>query len=241
MTDAIIHDRGLVERRCKLQSPWLASIRTAIHGLVFNDSRSETDNLVALDKTILETLMRLHAAACDAGDPEANAMTVATAGPSGRVHARTVLLKAFDERGLTFFTNYESDKGTELEANPWIALCLHWKRPVPQAQVRVEGRAVKLPAAESDVYFATRERLSQLGAWASKQSQTMSRHTELDRRVAEFERKFADREVSRPPYWGGYRVVPELVEFWYAGEHRWNQRERWELTDGAWAMRLLYP
>lgn len=194
-----------------------------------------------LSPAILETLRRLHAAACDAGDPEANAMTVATADPSGRVHARMVLLKAFDERGLTFFTNYESDKGAQLAANSWIALCLHWKQPFPQAQVRVEGRAEKMPTAESDAYFATRERFSQLGAWASKQSQTMSEHAELDRRVAEFEHRFAGREVPRPPYWGGYRVEPDLVEFWYAGEHRWNRRERWELTDGAWAMRLLYP
>lgn len=194
-----------------------------------------------LNGTILATFQRLHAAARASGDPEPNAMTVATADPDGRVHARIVLLKAFDERGLTFFTHYRSDKGAQLAANPRVALCLHWKRLVPQAQVRIEGHAGKLPAAESDAYFATRERLSQLGAWASRQSQTLPDRGVLDARIAEFEREFTGRDVPRPDEWGGYRVVPDLVEFWYAGEHRWNERERWDLVDGAWNRRLLYP
>lgn len=168
-------------------------------------------------------------------------MTVATADRSGRVHARMVLLKHFDERGLTFFTNYDSDKAAELEANPSIALCLHWKHSVPQTQVRVEGGAERLSSADSDAYFATRERLSQLGAWASMQSRVMADRAELDHRVAEFERRFEGREVPRPPYWGGYLVVPDRVEFWYAGLHRWNQRERWERGAGGWTKRLLYP
>lgn len=168
-------------------------------------------------------------------------MTVATADTDGRVHARMVLLKTLDERGLTFFTHYASDKGAQLEANPHIALCLHWKRLDPAAQVRIEGRAEKLPAGESDDYFATRERLSQLGAWASLQSRTLPDRATLESRVAEFERKFAGREVPRPAEWGGYRVVPDMVEFWYAGAHRWNERERWDLVDGAWRERLLYP
>lgn len=194
-----------------------------------------------MDKTILETLRRLHDAARASGDPEPNAMTVATADPDGRVHARMVLLKTFDERGLTFFTRYDSDKGAQLAANPRIALCLHWKHMEPAAQVRIEGRAEKMPAAESDAYFATREHFSQLGAWASLQSRTLPDRGALDSRVAEFERKFAGREVPRPAEWGGYRVVPDLVEFWYAGEHRWNQRERWELVGDEWRNRLLYP
>jgi len=194
-----------------------------------------------LNAAILETLQRLHAAALASGDPEPNAMNIATADPGGRVHSRMVLLKTLDERGLTFFTHYASDKGAQLEANPRIAVCLYWKQLDPAAQVRIEGRAEKLPNAESDAYFATRERLSQLGAWASLQSQTLPARGALDARIAEFDRKFADRDVPRPAEWGGYLVVPEMVEFWYAGEHRLNERHRWEFVEGAWRERLLYP
>ena len=194
-----------------------------------------------LDPTILETFQRLHAAARADNDPDPNAMTVATAGRDGRVHARMVLLKTFDERGLTFFTRYDSDKGAQLETNPRIALCLHWKWLKPATQVRVEGYAEKLPAAESDAYFATRERLSQLGAWASLQSRTLPDRATLERRVDEFERKFAGGPVPRPAEWGGYRVAPDLVEFWYAHEHRLNERERWEVFEGTWRKRSLYP
>lgn len=194
-----------------------------------------------LDATILGTFRRLHAAALASGDPEPNAMNVATAGPDGRVHSRMVLLKTCDERGLTFYTHYTSDKGAQLEANPRVALCLHWKRLDPAAQVRIEGRAEKLPAAESDAYFATRERPSQLGAWASLQSQTLSDRATLDERIGAFEQKFAGRDVPRPAGWGGYLVVPDLVEFWYAGEHRWNERHRWEMAGDEWHERQLYP
>ncbi|MDE2270687.1 MAG: pyridoxamine 5'-phosphate oxidase [Xanthomonadaceae bacterium] len=190
---------------------------------------------------ILDTLRRLHAAALASSDPEPNAMTVATAEPGGRVHARMVLLKTLDERGLTFFTHYQSDKGAQLAANPSIALCLHWKWLDPAAQVRIEGHAEKLPASESDAYFATRERLSQIGAWASLQSRTLPDRAALQARVREFERKFEGREVPRPDEWGGYLVVPEMVEFWYAGAHRWNERERWDRVDGTWRGRMLYP
>ena len=168
-------------------------------------------------------------------------MTVATAEPGGRVHARMVLLKTLDERGLTFFTHYESDKGEQLAANPRIALCLHWKWLDPPAQVRIEGHAEKLPASESDAYFATRERLSQIGAWASLQSRTLPDRAALQVRVREFERKFEGRGVPRPDEWGGYLVVPDMVEFWYAGAHRWNERERWDRVDGTWRGRMLYP
>ncbi len=168
-------------------------------------------------------------------------MTVATADPDGRVHARIVLMKTFDERGLTFFTRYDGDKGVQLAVNPRVALCLYWRHLAPAVQVRVEGRAKKMSATESDAYFASRERLSQLGAWASLQSQTLPDRGVLDTRIADFERKFAGREVPRPDEWGGYRVVPDLVEFWHAGEHRWNERERWEQDGGDWHQRLLYP
>jgi len=196
---------------------------------------------VELNPTILETLRHLHASARASGDPESNAMTVATADSEGGVHARMVLLKRLDERGLTFFTRYDSDKGAQLASNPRVALCLHWKWLDPAAQVRIEGRAEKLPGDESDAYFATRERLRQLGAWASLQSQTLPDRATLERRVAEAERRFTGQPVPRPADWGGYLVVPDMVEFWYAHEHRLNERERWEIVDGQWRKRLLYP
>lgn len=194
-----------------------------------------------LNPTILETLQRLYAAARASDDPDPNAMNVATADADGRVHSRMVLLKTLDERGLTFFTDYEGDKGRQLTANPRVALCLHWKHVEPSAQVRIEGRAEKLSPEESDAYFATRPRLSQLGAWASLQSQTLPDRTTLEQRVADVEREFAERPVPRPAKWGGYLVVPDMVEFWYAHEHRLNERHRWELIEGAWRERLLYP
>lgn len=194
-----------------------------------------------LNPTILQTLQRLHAAALASDDPEPNAMNVATADPDGRVHSRMVLLKTLDQRGMTFFTDYEGDKGHQLAVNPRVALCLHWKRLEPSAQVRIEGRAEKLSPEESDAYFATRARLSQLGAWASLQSQTLPDRATLDQRMADVDRRFAERPVPRPSKWGGYLVVPDMLEFWYAHEHRLNERHRWELVDGAWRERLLYP
>lgn len=190
---------------------------------------------------ILATLERLHAAARASDDDEPDAMAVATADPDGRVHVRMVLIKHIDARGVTFFTHYHGDKGRQIEANPRVALCLHWKRLEVPTQVRIEGRAERLASAESDAYFATRERLSQLGAWASRQSQTLPDRATFDARIAEFDRKFAGRAVPRPDEWGGYRVVPDMVEFWYAGAHRWNQRERWEPDGDGWCRRLLYP
>lgn len=194
-----------------------------------------------LNPTILATLVQLRAAAHASGDPEPDAMNVATASADGRVHSRMVLLKTIDARGLTFFTRYDSDKGLQLAANPRVALCLHWKRLDPAAQVRIEGRVEKLSTEESDAYFATRERLSQLGAWASLQSRTLPNHDDLERRVAAYEHEFSGRDVARPAEWGGYRVVPDMVEFWRAGAHRWNERERWELAGGQWQQRHLYP
>jgi len=194
-----------------------------------------------LNPTILETLKRLYAAALASDDPEPTTMNVATADPDGRVHSRMVLLKTLDERGLTFFTDYEGDKGRQLADNPRVALCLHWKHVEPAAQVRIEGHAEKLQPEESDAYFATRPRLSQLGAWASLQSQTLPDRATLERRLAEVDRQFTERSVTRPAKWGGYLVVPDMVEFWYAHEHRLNERHRWDLVGGAWRERLLYP
>ena len=194
-----------------------------------------------LNPEILATLRNLIEDARRNGDPEPGAMNVATVDADGQVSARMVLLKHADERGLTFFTDYRSEKARAIAANPRIALTLHWKHLKPAAQVRVEGETKKLDTGESDAYFATRRRLAQLGAWASEQSSTLPDRELLEQRVARFEREFEGREVPRPPHWGGYRVIPDMVEFWYAHEHRLNERVRWELIDGEWRKRLLYP
>lgn len=194
-----------------------------------------------LNAEILETLRGLIEQARRNGDPEPGAVNVATVGADGKVSARMVLLKQVDERGLCFFTDYRSEKAEAIAAHAQVALTLHWKHLRPAAQVRVEGIVEKLGAHESDAYFATRERLSQIGAWASDQSRTLPDRALLERQVADCEREFAGREVPRPPHWGGYRVVPDMVEFWYAHEHRLNERVRWELRDGEWVSRQLYP
>jgi pyridoxamine 5'-phosphate oxidase len=194
-----------------------------------------------LPQEVLDTLRRLFDQARRSSDPEPAAMCVSTVGADGRVSARMVLLKRIDERGLCFFSNYESDKGGQIDAHPQLALTLYWPHLEPPVQVRVEGRAERIDAAESDAYFATRPRLRQLGAWASRQSRTLPDRDTLAAEVARYEREYEGRPVPRPPYWGGYRVVPELVEFWYAHNDRLNERVRWEYLEGEWRKRLLYP
>lgn len=179
--------------------------------------------------------------ATHAGEPEPTAMTLATADAAGRVSARIVLLKGIEERGIMFVTNYDSAKAAQLAAHAQAALCVLWKTLRDGVQVRVEGSVDKVGAAESDAYFASRLRASQVGAWASLQSQTLPARAELDARVAEYERRFEGREVPRPPHWGGYRLKPDLIEFWYGQRARLHDRVRYDLVDGAWNKRLLYP
>ncbi len=171
--------------------------------------------------------------------PDPNAMSLATVGPGGQPSNRIVLLKAFDARGFVFYTNYDGRKGSELLANPRCALCFHW--PPIELQVRIEGRAEQVEEAEADAYFATRARLSQLGAWASEQSRPMAHAGDLARRVAEFDTRFEGKEVPRPPNWSGFRVVPERIEFWHAGTNRLHDRTVY-LRDGeGWKVETLYP
>jgi pyridoxamine 5'-phosphate oxidase len=190
---------------------------------------------------ILDTLRSLLDEAAGGGDPEPTAMTLATADGTGRVSARVVLLKGMDERGLRFFTNYDSDKGAQLQAHPQVALCLHWKTLRDGVQVRVEGRSERLSAAESDAYFATRARMSQIGAWASLQSRTLPDRDTFEERVRHYEREFEGRDVPRPPHWGGFLVVPDKVEFWYGAQFRLHERVCWERDGESWQSRLLYP
>jgi pyridoxamine 5'-phosphate oxidase len=171
---------------------------------------------------------------------EPNAMTLATSTPDGRPSARIVLLKGFDERGFVFYTNYEGRKAEELEANPRAALVFYWGEL--ERQVRVEGRVSRLPDEESDAYFESRPRGSQLGAWVSEQSRQVRDRRVLEERLRGLEAEYEDREVPRPPFWGGYRVEPEAMEFWQGRESRLHDRLRYSRsTDGVWERERLQP
>lgn len=167
------------------------------------------------------------------------AMAVATATPAGEPSARMVLLKRFDETGFVFHTHYDSRKGRELEANPRAALLFHWE-PLGR-QVRVEGRAERTAAAESETYFRTRPRGGQLAAWASHQSEPVAGRAALDAAFAAADRRFADAEVPLPPAWGGIRVVPEAYEFWQHRENRFHDRFRYERGAAGWRIVRLAP
>ena len=191
----------------------------------------------------LDTFGRLLEEAGATGMADPNAMAVATAGSDGRPSARTVLLKSFDARGFAFYTHLDSPKGRDLRANPHAALLFLW-RQLREAgvQVRIEGDVVQVDAAEADAYFASRPRMSQLGAWASRQSETLASRGEFEARLAEVEARFEGRDVPRPPGWGGFRVVPASFEFWYGAGYRLH--ERWcyrHGVDGHWSKRMLYP
>ena len=195
-----------------------------------------------LKPEILETFRGLLDEAKASGDPEPTAMNLATADAGGRISSRIVLLKGVDERGLRFFTNYESDKGGQLIDHPQVALCFHFKHVRNGVQVRVEGTARKLMGEESDAYFASRKRGSQIGAWASLQSQTLPDRGTFDERIARYEKEFEGQDtVPRPPHWGGFLVEPDTIEFWYGAEFRLHERVRWSRHGQTWTSRLLYP
>ena len=194
-----------------------------------------------LDPEILHNFQQLQAQAYDVGEPDPTAMTLATADATGRVSLRAVLLKHVDARGFVFYTNLDSDKGRQLASNPRAALCFLWMRVRNQVQVRVEGEVEAVAEAEADAYFATRPRESQIGAWASLQSQTLPDRATFDTRMRHYEAKFEGVAVPRPPYWTGLRVRPDMVEFWYGARYRLHQRDRWELINASWQRRLLYP
>lgn len=162
-----------------------------------------------------------------------------TADASGHPSVRIVLLRHVDARGFVFFTNYESRKGRELAANPHAALCQHW--PTLEEQVRVEGPVKRIEAAESDAYFAGRPRDSQIGAWASLQSAELEGRSLLESRIREIEDRFAGQPVSRPPHWGGFRIVPERMEFWYGRAGRLHERMLYTRTPDGWQTSFLFP
>jgi pyridoxamine 5'-phosphate oxidase len=175
-----------------------------------------------------------------AGEPnEPEAMAVATAGADGQPSVRMVLLKAHGPEGFTFYTHEQSAKGGDLRENPRAALLFHWKSLC--RQVRIEGPVERVSAAEADAYFATRGRDSQLGAWASDQSRPLDSRETFERRFEEAKRRFEGQDVPRPAGWGGYRVVPERIEFWTAREHRLHERRLFMPAAGGWSEGLLYP
>ncbi len=194
-----------------------------------------------LSDELLSTFQRLMAEAEAAGESDANAMNLATTQADGRVSSRIVLLKGLDPRGFTFYTNLDSDKGRQLRAHPRAALCFHWKRLRDGVQVRVEGQVEPVTDEAADAYFATRPRESQLGAWASLQSQTLPDRATFEQRFAEVEQRYANAPVPRPPHWSGRCVRPDLIEFWFGVRFRLHERHRHEWRDGAWHYRLLYP
>jgi pyridoxamine 5'-phosphate oxidase len=170
-----------------------------------------------------------------------NAMVLSTVGPEGRPSSRVVLMKGFDARGFVFYSNLESRKGRELAAHPAAALNFHF--PPLGRQVRVEGLTERVSDAEADVYFATRARGSQVGAWASAQSAPLPSRATLEARVAEVEAKYKGKPIPRPPFWGGFRLVPDRMEFWVGRENRLHEREVFTRTrpDAPWTVQHLYP
>jgi pyridoxamine 5'-phosphate oxidase len=178
-------------------------------------------------------------AAADPAVLEANAIQLATADAAGRPSVRTVLAKGIDERGIVFFTNYESAKARDLAANPRAAAVFVWL--AHQRQVRLEGTASLVDRTETEGYFAHRPRESQVGAWASPQSQVVASRAELDAMAARTEARFGDEVIPAPPHWGGYRLTPDLVEFWQGRTGRLHDRIRFRLDDGTWLRERLAP
>jgi pyridoxamine 5'-phosphate oxidase len=164
---------------------------------------------------------------------------LATADADGRPSVRMVLLRGADERGFVFHTNYNSRKARELLANPHAALCFHW--PTLEEQIRVEGRVERLPEAESDAYFGARPRGSQLGAWASQQSSPLASRETLEEQYREIERRFAGSLVPRPPFWGGFRLVADRIEFWFGRPDRLHDRLSYTRVSDGWRIERLYP
>lgn len=193
-----------------------------------------------LAATPVEQFARWFEEALASGTSEPNAMTLATVSEGGQPSARIVLLKGFDAAGFVFFTRYTSRKGHEAEASGRAALCFWW--PPLERQVRIEGTVERVSADESDAYFAVRPRQSQLGAVASPQSAVVADRAALDAAMAEAEARFAGQTVERPPSWGGYRVVPEAVEFWQGRAGRMHDRLRYRRNEsGGWAVERLAP
>ena len=177
------------------------------------------------------------AAEHELNDP--NAMTLATLDPQGFPQARIVLMKAWDARGMVFYTNLDSDKGQQLRSHPQACLNFHWKSL--GRQVRITGNSALVTDEEADIYFATRPRDSQIGAWASDQSRRMDSRATFEARIAGTTSRFSGVDVPRPPHWSGFRLAPLVYEFWQGHDFRWHERCRYTRTGEGWHQTLLYP
>ncbi|MCB2081520.1 MAG: pyridoxamine 5'-phosphate oxidase [Hyphomicrobiales bacterium] len=191
----------------------------------------------AQDPFTLFSIWFNEAEASEPADP--NAMTLATVNKDGVPSARIVLMRSVSEDGFEFFTNYQSHKGEDLKANPRACLNFYWKSL--GRQVRITGTVEALPATDSDAYFATRPRRSQLGAWASQQSRPLESYEALMQALEENEKKYEGKDVPRPPHWGGYRVIPEQIEFWQGETNRLHQRIRFLRSTGGWQKQWVNP
>jgi pyridoxamine 5'-phosphate oxidase len=197
-------------------------------------------NEATVDPNPTEQFARWFADATASGIKLPNAMTLATATADGRPSARVVLLKEFDADGFVFYTNYESQKGLELEANPRAALCFYW--PELDRQVRISGSVTRTTREESAAYFQTRPIDSRLGAWASRQSAVIASREVLEEKMRQLMREYEGGEVPLPPYWGGYRLAPEVIEFWQNRLSRLHDRLRYtRQADGNWLIERLSP
>lgn len=192
-----------------------------------------------LSEEIVRRFNEAFEAAKAGGEPEPTALVLATTDGDQNLSSRTVLLKGFDKRGFVFYTNTLSIKGRNLREVPRAAITFLWK--ATQCQVHAAGSIERVSQEEADAYFASRDRSSQIGAWASRQSEPLESREVLDRRVEEFNDKFSGRDVPRPPHWSGYRLVPEIVEFWHGRQARLHDRFRYTFQDGDWLLQRLYP
>ena len=197
-----------------------------------NEKHVETSAIQQFDKWWLEAI--------NSSIDEVNAMTLATATPDGKPSARIVLLKGYDVKGFVFFTNYESHKGKELEINPQAAIVFFWKEL--ERQIRLEGIIEKVSEEESNTYFFSRPKGSQIGAWASPQSQVIESRQIIENNAANYTQKFEKESMQRPEYWGGYRLKPQLFEFWQGRESRLHDRLQYTLNkEGNWKIERLAP
>lgn len=201
------------------------------------DSDSFPAAVAAEDPYALFDRWLAEATAAEPNDP--NAAALATVSADGTPSVRVVLLKTVDSRGFAFFTNLDSHKGRDLQANPRAALNLHWKSL--GRQVRIEGRVEPVSDAEADAYYATRPRGSRIGAWASEQSQPLDDRATLESRVADFDGRFGGGDIPRPDFWSGFRVVPEKIEFWQGRQSRLHDRLVFRRGKDGWTTQLLYP
>jgi pyridoxamine 5'-phosphate oxidase len=209
----------------------IASLRKEYSLQALDESSVDPDPFVQFERWFQETV--------NAQLPEPNAVVLATVSEDGRPSARVVLLKGFDHRGFVFFTNYESRKGIELLNNPHAALLFYWAEL--ERQVRIEGEAERASPEESEEYFRSRPTDSQLGAWASRQSSVLPNRSALEQAVAGLKARFRNQDVPRPPFWGGFRLHPQMIEFWQGRPNRLHDRLRYARADGAWRIERLSP